>query len=200
MVSICVGVSQSGLEDFQGGWFDSGGLLGKVLQTLMWEIKNRKPGHDFIGRGLLLEAVGLIHRIAQEPTRRPRKEAIVDKAIAIIQQREGALTVEELADQLYVSKDYLRHLFGDFTHQSPIQHIIQARIEKARDLLGRGDLAVKEVASQCGFESVYYFSRLFRKVTGVTPSTCRRPSAGAPANVNDFEEAGFRKIWNQLKN
>lgn len=120
---------------------------------------------------------GLVRRIVQQTASPPRKEALVGKAVEIIQHREGALSVAELAGQLYVSKDYLRHLFRDFANQSPIQHIIHARIEKARDLLGRGDLGVKEVASQCGFESVYYFSRLFRKVTGSTPSSCR-PTTG----------------------
>jgi AraC family transcriptional regulator len=55
----------------------------------------------------------------------------------------------------------------------PACHIIQARIDKARDLLGQGDLDVKEVAARCGFDNEYYFSRLFRKVTGTTPSRYR---------------------------
>lgn len=173
MVSICVGLSQSGLEVYEGGWFDAGGGLGKILRALMQEMKTRQPGHDLICQGLLLEIAGLVHRIALENTAPPRKEALVDKAIAIIQHREGALSVAELADQLYVSKDYLRHLFHDFANQSPIQHIIHARIEKARDLLSRRDLSIQEIASQCGFESVYYFSRLFRKVTGFPPSNYR---------------------------
>ena len=175
LVSICVGLSQSGLEPFQGGWFDAGGVLGKVLKTLMREMEARQSGYDLICQGLLLEIAGLIHRIAQENTSPPRKEALVNKALEIIQHREGALSVEELAGQLYVSKDYLRHLFLDFANQSPIQHIIHARIEKARDLLSRHNLSIKEVASECGFESVYYFSRLFRKVTGCPPSSFRHP-------------------------
>jgi len=173
LVSICVGLSQSGLEPFQGEWFDAGGVLGKVLRTLVREMEARQTGYALICQGLLLETEGLIRRIAKENACPPRKEALVNKALEIIRYREGALSVEELAGQLFVSKDYLRHLFRDFASQSPIQHIIHARIEKARDLLSRNNLSIKEVASDCGFESVYYFSRLFRKVTGLPPSSYR---------------------------
>lgn len=175
LVSICMGLSRSNLEPLQGGWFDPGGVLGRVLRTLGLELNLKRPGHDLICRGLLLEIAGLIQRIARENDNLPRKKALVDKALEIIQRHEGTVSVSDLAGQLYVSKDYLRHLFREYTSHSPIQHIIQARIEKARDLLGRHDLGIKEVASQCGFDSVYYFSRLFRKVTGGAPSRCRGP-------------------------
>jgi two-component system response regulator YesN len=54
-----------------------------------------------------------------------------------------------------------------------MRHLIQARIERAGDLLADPGLSVKEVARRSGFESPYYFSRLFRKVTGRTPSEFR---------------------------
>jgi AraC-like DNA-binding protein len=173
MVSICVGLSESGFEPLQGGWFDTGGVLGRALCSLAQEIEFRQPGHELVCRGLLLEIGGLVQRISQANVRPPRKKALVGRAIEIIQHSEGGVSVAELAGRLYVSKDYLRHLFQEYTSRSPIQHIIQARIDKARDLLGQGDLDVKEVAARCGFDNEYYFSRLFRKVTGTTPSRYR---------------------------
>jgi len=173
LVSLCVGLSQSGLEKFQGSWTDAGGVLADILRKLMREMETRRTGHDLICRGLIYQIAGAVHRIAVENATPPRKQALVNKAIEIIGNREGAVSVGELAEQLYVSKDYLRHLFCDFTDQSPIQHIIRARINKARDLLSRRDLDIKQVAEQSGFESAYYFSRLFRKVTGTSPSAYR---------------------------
>jgi AraC-like DNA-binding protein len=49
------------------------------------------------------------------------------------------------------------------------QYFISIKIVKAKELLGRG-LAVKEVASRLGFKDEYYFSRLFKKKTGLSPS------------------------------
>jgi AraC-like DNA-binding protein len=173
MVSICVGLSESGLEALQGAWFDAGGVLGRVLCTLAQELELRQPGHELVCKGLLFEVVGLVRRIAQANVRPPRKKALVGRAMEIIQRNAGTVSVAELAGRLYVSKDYLRHLFQEYTSRSPIQHIIHARIERARDLLGQSDVSVKEIAAQCGFDNEYYFSRLFRKVTGTSPSQYR---------------------------
>jgi transcriptional regulator GlxA family with amidase domain len=152
---------------------DAGGVLGRVLCTLAQEVELRQPGHELVCKGLLYEVGGLVRRIAQANVRPPRKKALVGRAMEIIQRNAGAVSVADLAGRLYVSKDYLRHLFQEYTNRSPIQHIIQARIEKARDLLGQRDVSVKEIAAQCGFDNEYYFSRLFRKVTGTTPSQYR---------------------------
>jgi YesN/AraC family two-component response regulator len=56
----------------------------------------------------------------------------------------------------------------------PIRHIIQARIEKAKYLLLRANLSIKEVAEQVGIENAYYFSRMFKQVVGVSPVSFRR--------------------------
>ncbi|MCF7817417.1 MAG: helix-turn-helix transcriptional regulator [Kiritimatiellales bacterium] len=73
-----------------------------------------------------------------------------------------------------ISKDYLRHLFRHYADQSPMRTIITTRIEHAKDLLHNDELTVAMVAEECGFESIYYFSRLFKEVTGQTPSGFRQ--------------------------
>ena len=79
----------------------------------------------------------------------------------------------ELSEQLFVSRDYLRHILTKSSGRSPLRHIIAARIDRARELLAAGELSVSAVAERCGFASPYYFSRLFKKVTGCTPSSVR---------------------------
>jgi len=53
---------------------------------------------------------------------------------------------------------------------TPYQYYIQIKIYKAESLLEQQDLSVKEVAYKIGFEDQYYFSRLFKNKTGVSPS------------------------------
>jgi AraC-like DNA-binding protein len=53
---------------------------------------------------------------------------------------------------------------------TPYQYYIQIKIYKAENLLEQQDLSVKEVAHKIGFEDQYYFSRLFKNKTGVSPS------------------------------
>ncbi|MBU4198996.1 MAG: AraC family transcriptional regulator [Verrucomicrobia bacterium] len=170
MMSICVGMTQSKLEPYQGAWRDPGGILEPALRSLIFELENKRSAHETVCRGLLLEIAGLVHRIAREKGVQPGRKALVTKAIEIIHKKEGRLSVATLADQLYISPDYLRHAFKNHSRHSPIQHILNARIEKAKTLLTGDDLRIKEVADRCGFENTFYFSRFFRKLTGYTPS------------------------------
>ncbi|MBQ1933541.1 MAG: helix-turn-helix transcriptional regulator, partial [Clostridia bacterium] len=52
-------------------------------------------------------------------------------------------------------------------------YITELRITNAKDLLSVGTMPAGEIAEKCGFASQYYFSRIFRKNTGVTPSEYR---------------------------
>jgi len=57
---------------------------------------------------------------------------------------------------------------------SPMQYIINLRIENARDLLLSGEVNVTEAARLSGFEDIYYFSTLFKRKTGSTPTELLR--------------------------
>lgn len=179
VTSICIGIKGGELESFTGMWADVGGILQKPLTLLVEELKNRRTGFESICKGILYETEGLIQRQISERNALPQKGALVQKAIEVIQRREGTLTVSEIAQQLYVSKDYLRHLFKEYVGKSPIQYILRARIEKAGGLLAQRELRIGEIAEKCGFENVYYFSRFFHKATGQTPSQFRNAIKGS---------------------
>ncbi len=174
VVSFCMGLVGSGLEPFQGGWNDTGGLIHVSIQKLLTEMKGGKPFYEDICLGILQEIVGLVKRASRDSAKPTGKEQIVSQAIALIREQEGIVSIDDLADQLYVSKDYLRHLFLEYTNQSPIRHIINTRIENARQLLVRPELTIDQVARKCGFRNLYYFSRLFKRETGHSPSEFRR--------------------------
>jgi AraC-like DNA-binding protein len=57
---------------------------------------------------------------------------------------------------------------------TPYQYYMQLKIKKAAELLEQKDASIKEVAYSLGFEDQYYFSRFFKKKTGVAPSAWRK--------------------------
>ncbi|HSI85479.1 MAG: helix-turn-helix domain-containing protein [Candidatus Methylacidiphilales bacterium] len=174
MTSICIGMQGSDLEPFAGLQEDTGGLIGPLMRSVLEEVKSKRPGFESIVKGILWELQGQVERVAAENQAPLRKEAIVHKALEIIRRHDGPLSVSDLANRLYISRDYLRHLFSEYAGQSPIRYILESRIDKARALLLDPNLRVGEVAERCGFENTYYFCRLFRKVTGQTPTEFRR--------------------------
>lgn len=83
-------------------------------------------------------------------------------------------SVKELANIAGLSESYFRKLFKEYTGYSVIQYQNYIKTSYARDLLLSGNYNVTQVAYQVGINDIYYFSRLFKKLTGINPSTLVR--------------------------
>jgi len=94
-------------------------------------------------------------------------------------------SLDELAASCALSKSYLCKGFRRHFGTSPVALAIRVRLEHARELLRNVDLNVTEVARECGFADVFYFSRVFKKHTGLSPRAFRRHAGGEPSNGND---------------
>ena len=68
-----------------------------------------------------------------------------------------------------MSYTYFKKLFLLKFNIAPVQYVTQLRLERSIELLSSGCFSVTEIAEMCGFESVYYFSRVFKKAYGVSP-------------------------------
>lgn len=86
------------------------------------------------------------------------------------------LSIKVLADIACLSESHLLARFKKEVGVSPIQHQIELKLRKAKDLLTDPYLSVKEIALQCGFEDINYFGRLFRKHHQLTPGQWRTKS------------------------
>jgi len=81
--------------------------------------------------------------------------------------------LEELAEQVGLSPSRFRTLFKALTGHSVVRYQNWVRVNKAKDLLLSGEYSVAQAAAEVGFHDTYYFSRLFRKMTGYAPSHYR---------------------------
>jgi len=80
------------------------------------------------------------------------------------------------AEEQNIGYSYFRKMFKQYTGIAPVQYHLDLKIRRARDLLISSELSIKEIAYQAGFHSIHYFSRCFKKKTGVSPSEIRRKS------------------------
>lgn len=83
------------------------------------------------------------------------------------------LSLKSLAEQLSVNSSYLSSLFKKEMGISLTEYVNTARITHAQILLYTTDQPIKNIALQCGISDMYYFSRMFKRITGVTPKVYR---------------------------
>jgi len=83
------------------------------------------------------------------------------------------LSVAKICKDLYISDSQLRRTIHRLAGVSPNEYITMLRINKAKVMLSTSDESIKDISYACGFASPYYFSRVFSKVTGISPSAYR---------------------------
>ncbi|BFH65533.1 AraC family transcriptional regulator [Paenibacillus azoreducens] len=84
------------------------------------------------------------------------------------------LTLVTVANHLHISPRHLTRLFQQHTNQTFVHYIQERRIQLASQLLLNEDMSIKDIACQCGFQSVHYFTRVFTHKLGVSPAKFRR--------------------------
>jgi len=83
------------------------------------------------------------------------------------------LSLAELASVVNISPTYFASLFKKTMGISPHQYVIQQRIERAKVMLMKTDLAIADIALQVGFSSQSHLTQQFKRVTGMTPKQVR---------------------------
>jgi AraC-like DNA-binding protein len=81
--------------------------------------------------------------------------------------------VEDAMDIIPLSKDYLRRVFRKETGYTPLEYLIEKRLDFAKLLMEKvhaNQIPIKYIALQVGFKDPYYFSRVFKKSTGMSPT------------------------------
>ena len=95
--------------------------------------------------------------------------ALVKKALDYISiNYNKAITLNNVATYLEVTPGYVSNLLSSYTSKNFTDLVTECRIEKAKELL-KENYQIKEIASSLGFGSHNYFSKVFKKVTGLTP-------------------------------
>ncbi|TNJ62036.1 helix-turn-helix domain-containing protein [Paenibacillus hemerocallicola] len=88
------------------------------------------------------------------------------------------LSREELAEKVYLNPSYLSRLFKKETGQSLSDYIGQVRMEEARRLLSQTNMKIVQVAEESGYRNVSHFTKMFKRMTGVTPQEYRSKYLG----------------------
>jgi len=98
-------------------------------------------------------------------------ERVIEEAVAYINGHYmNPLTLGELAELHAMSTKRFSYFFHKYTGFRPIDYVVHYRMERAIDLLKSGNFPIRDIAVSVGYINPLYFSRLFKKKFGVSPS------------------------------
>jgi AraC-like DNA-binding protein len=118
------------------------------------------------------------HALALEPRKKNRRSSL-DLIIEYMQKHmQESLRLEDFAREAGMSVSHFSELFRAQTGQSPMAYFSHVRIRYACRLLDLSPGPVKTVAIECGYRDPYYFSRVFKKVMGMSPEKYREIEKG----------------------
>ena len=134
---------------------------------------------------LLLLALLLARLRRQQPVPRPQTGPVVEPGVVtrvnqLAHHGNQAFSLKEIAGNLGISQSHLRARFRASCGVSIGRHLRRLRLERARGLLRLTPSRVTEVAEQCGFNSIYSFSRAFCAAFGLSPTLYRQKMRPPP--------------------
>jgi len=156
--------------------FDSLKEIEKGIDALENEINSKREGY----RKLVINYLeSLLIKISRAYTQLDKPSA---KGMVRIQQViefiasnfANPLSIERLATVARMSPRHFQRMFKEITGQAPVVYLQNIRIDKACELLKKGDLAVSEVAYQVGFQDRHYFSKCFKQKVGIPPKNFKK--------------------------
>jgi AraC-like DNA-binding protein len=103
------------------------------------------------------------------------RDVILEKInLYVSEHLNQAVTISNIAEELGYSVSHLRAVFRDRLGVSLGRYMRESRLSEAAQLLQTSDLNVSAIGERCGFESLYAFSRAFRKAYGIPPRAYRQ--------------------------
>ena len=168
------------------GKFPAGTQAAAIVSQLFQAMETERPGYELTTMGLLWQLWGellgqrLLGAAEPGPPRDIRRAQAVKNVLRRIRSSYGQpLTLEDLAAEAALEPKYFCRVFRQITGRTPINYLNYYRVECAAELLCTTQGSITDIALECGFGDVIYFSRMFRRYKGQTPGQYRRAHLAA---------------------
>lgn len=155
------------------------GIREEILDTYLKIfdlVKEEKPGFQQIAAGMVIKLLGylLSFEMQKEFTGKRIATIIEEARFKMRGEVDKAIDLEEIAREHHIGYSYFRKMFKSYTGVAPHQYHLELKIMRAKELLLSTDKSIKEISFELGFQSIHYFSRIFKNKTGISPGEFRK--------------------------
>lgn len=140
--------------------------LDEILVQLVERLQNTKRQEEI--------PESIIVRIAKKKSEENQSQPIHSAKEYILRHIQETIYIEDIAKAVFLNEQYLMHLFKKETGVSILEYITKERITLAKELLVSTSYRVNEVADTVGYGKYSYFTRIFKRSTGMTPIEYRQ--------------------------
>ena len=147
-----------------------------LFKEMIHELQNCKTGYEDLLAMYLRQIFLLVQRTRQEE--RPTVSTYIQEEIEFARRYfnehyNEPISIQEYAESRNMSVCYFQRNFKQIVKHTPMQYLLTIRVNNAASLLETTDYSMAEIAAIVGYEDPLYFSRLFRKIKGVSPRDYR---------------------------
>lgn len=143
----------------------------EIFKQLHSTWKQKESGYQWKSNMFLQQ---LLFEILYQQAFPPQSHANVircEKVIEYIRDHYTEnITIKQLCSLVDLSPGYLSEIFKKVSGKTPVEYIHQVRIDRSKELLLNTPLKIKDIARRTGFNDEFYFTRVFKKLEGCTPS------------------------------
>lgn len=166
------------MEPFKNNVFRADREIYNVIEEFIKGTKDKeKYYHDLLVVNLQKIIISLLrnkyndsHPLATTPMQQKFESELLDGILNYINENiYSPLTIEELCKRFSVSRSSLQVLFKKNLNVAPKQYISTVKLEYSKKLIKESKYTISEIAAICGFNSIHYFSRKFKKEFGIAP-------------------------------
>ncbi len=152
-------------------------LFDELYQNLLMGYSQENLEYSSICLWYLLGAFTYLPQF--ERIRSVQQHDIIEKSILYMHDHiEETINLGEIADYCGYSVSHFSMIFKKKTSRSPIEYFSNLKIQRASQMLDFTDMPVNEIADKLKFEDPFYFSRVFKKLMGLSPTEYRRKKKG----------------------
>ncbi|MDB6024681.1 MAG: hypothetical protein JWM68_904 [Verrucomicrobiales bacterium] len=153
------------------------------FEKVLTALTSKSSFRDLTIGGAILQWLGYILSQTRPPLSRSLADrSVVDKVLAAeswaAARLSRTITLPEWARSVGLNPTYFGRIFKRETGMSPMEWVIQRRLQMATQQLSNTQKSIAEIAEACGFESQFYFSRLFRRHFDQSPLQFRKAIPG----------------------
>jgi AraC family transcriptional regulator, arabinose operon regulatory protein len=142
-----------------------------LFQDIILELQLKRPLFETVIINDFNKLLTMIERSQLLRNNHENRSSMDHLIIQLNHHYMDAWTISSMAECCSLSKDYFAHCFKKLMGISPMQFLTDLRMDKAKELLQDEELNISAIATLVGYEDPLYFSRVFKKTTGLSPKS-----------------------------